>query len=400
MKSFKGIIFAHFLLAAGVGFLIYQAKSDFEVSAGVEIHAVADFDAPLSGDGGWVDVGSYGRCWRPREVAAGWRPYCEGHWMWTDCGWYWASDEPWAWACYHYGTWLDDPSEGWCWVPATEWAPAWVQWRAGEGYIGWAPCAPAGAVVAPGLFAFVAVNHFGDSISRSSVVFNDAAIIRQTAPVGGASPSREQREIGGRRQEVVVNTGPDVATVEKATGRKLTSVSIQDAVRQSPVPKNFQPGSRGGQAPDGVRPASPSETQPNRDGRPLQQPDTRPTVNPANDERQVPPAARQVTPAVPPTERPTETPRHEPATAPTEVRPNSPVLERPSTPLRETVPAPSQSHPTAPPRESAPAAPREEAPPHQEAPPPERGKDQGARPESGGVRRADLAGSLLGMSSI
>jgi hypothetical protein len=83
----------------------FNARADLEVSASVSIHAQADFYTPLSAHGAWVEVGSYGRCWRPASIAVDWRPYCNGHWDWTDCGWYWVSEEPWAWACYHYGNW-------------------------------------------------------------------------------------------------------------------------------------------------------------------------------------------------------------------------------------------------------------------------------------------------------
>src|SRR2546426_7680508 len=40
-----------------------------EVSAAVQIHARADFYAPLETHGAWIEVGSYGRCWRPTSVA-------------------------------------------------------------------------------------------------------------------------------------------------------------------------------------------------------------------------------------------------------------------------------------------------------------------------------------------
>src|SRR6266850_8446896 len=68
--------------------------------------------------------------------------YCNGHWQRTDAGWYWVSDEPWAWATYHYGRWDLNPRLGWVWVPRTEWAPAWVSWHQGGGYTGWAPLHP------------------------------------------------------------------------------------------------------------------------------------------------------------------------------------------------------------------------------------------------------------------
>src|SRR5205814_6988424 len=115
------------------------------------------FEAPLAAQGSWVEVQSYGRCWRPAGVAVEWCPYCHGQWVWTDCGWYWASDEPWGWACYHYGCWVYDPVYAWIWVPGTEWAPAWVSWRLGGGYIGWAPLPPRGFAVSLGAPQFVFV---------------------------------------------------------------------------------------------------------------------------------------------------------------------------------------------------------------------------------------------------
>jgi hypothetical protein len=63
-----------------------NARANFEVSAAVSVHATADFYAPLAQSGAWIEVGSFGRCWRPSGVAVDWRPYCNGHWVWTDCG--------------------------------------------------------------------------------------------------------------------------------------------------------------------------------------------------------------------------------------------------------------------------------------------------------------------------
>src|SRR5689334_23675614 len=81
----------------------YPARAAVDISAGIQINATADFNAPLQPYGTWVDFRSYGRCWHPTQIEADWRPYTVGHWEWTDAGWYWVSDEPWAWACYHYG---------------------------------------------------------------------------------------------------------------------------------------------------------------------------------------------------------------------------------------------------------------------------------------------------------
>ena len=95
--------------------------------------------------GGWVNVAGYGWCWRPTIVAyhAGWQPYCDdGHWVYTDCGWYWISGYSWGWATFHYGRWFQIPRYGWCWWPDTTWSPSWVCWRHDRDYCGWAPLPP------------------------------------------------------------------------------------------------------------------------------------------------------------------------------------------------------------------------------------------------------------------
>ncbi|MFX8813069.1 DUF6600 domain-containing protein, partial [Acinetobacter baumannii] len=74
---------------------------------------------------------------------AGFTPYrTGGHWVYSNAGWAWASDYNWGWAPFHYGRWAFDPMYGWFWVPGYEWAPAWVSWRSGGGYYGWAPLSP------------------------------------------------------------------------------------------------------------------------------------------------------------------------------------------------------------------------------------------------------------------
>ncbi len=92
--------------------------------------------------GEWLHVNGGVYAWRPLHVDVGWRPYTYGQWVWTDDGWFWASDEPWGWATCHYGRWYYDDYYGWVWIPGYEWAPAWVEWRYGGGCIGWAPLSP------------------------------------------------------------------------------------------------------------------------------------------------------------------------------------------------------------------------------------------------------------------
>ncbi len=125
--------------------------------ADVDVDVSVTFDTfhgALSPYGQWVVVGSYGRVWRP-HVAAGWRPYYNGRWEWTNEGWLWVSDEPWGWAAYHYGRWALDSHHGWIWVPGYQWAPAWVSWRYSGDVVGWAP-------LAPGVSVYVSVTSFHD----------------------------------------------------------------------------------------------------------------------------------------------------------------------------------------------------------------------------------------------
>ena len=186
----------------------------------VEVQTVADFDEPLQPYGEWVVVGSYGRCWRPRHVEGDWRPYCDGHWVETDQGWYWQSDEPWGWATYHYGRWDFDASYGWVWVPHTRWAPAWVAWRSGGGYIGWAPWPPGARFdhghdmrnpQAPDRnFVFVHENHFDQRVRPSTVVVNNTTIIHQTTNITNITIVNNRVQDGGPRPEVVAKaTGHD-----------------------------------------------------------------------------------------------------------------------------------------------------------------------------------------------
>jgi len=185
-----------------------------------------DFNNFLSPYGSWVEVEGYGRCWRPTVVVydSTWRPYCDrGHWVYTDCGWYWDSDYSWG-VTFHYGRWFRHDRFGWCWYPDTVWAPSWVTWRSGGEYCGWAPLPPF-AVYRPGLgfyyrgasvsvgfdfglgadfFTFVSVGHlcerhpryFREEHERATQIFHQTTIINnynvhdRTIVNGGISVDR------------------------------------------------------------------------------------------------------------------------------------------------------------------------------------------------------------------
>jgi hypothetical protein len=101
-----------------------------------------EFYDELEPYGTWVNDPQYGNVWIP-DAEDNFRPYAtRGHWVVTDYGNTWVSDYEWGWAPFHYGRWRYDDYYGWEWIPGHEWAPAWVSWRHGGGYYGWAPLQP------------------------------------------------------------------------------------------------------------------------------------------------------------------------------------------------------------------------------------------------------------------
>ena len=199
--------------------------------------------------GSWVDIGGYGRCWRPTAVIydAGWRPYCDrGHWTYTDCGWYWDSDYSWG-ATFHYGRWFHHARFGWVWYPDTVWAPSWVTWRSGGEYCGWAPLPPF-AVFTPGIgfmyrgarvamdfdfglgadcFMFVSPTHFCDHHPRSFCVepTRVTQIFHQTTIVNNYNVNNR----------FIVNRGISVEHISSATHHTIEPIhvgSLPNAGRQ------------------------------------------------------------------------------------------------------------------------------------------------------------------------
>jgi len=199
--------------------------------------------------GTWIDVQGYGRCWQPTVAVASpsWRPYCErGHWIWTDCGWYWYSDYSWGWAPFHYGRWCSYPRLGWFWVPDTRWGPAWVSWRYTSSHCGWAPLPPAAVFagggfhhggfsvgvgvdfgLSAGLYTFVGFGHFTDrsfynhrvSGGEATIIYNHSTVINNYTVNNSGT---------------VVNHGVPVNTVAHASGRTIPTVTVQTAIPGTP----------------------------------------------------------------------------------------------------------------------------------------------------------------------
>jgi hypothetical protein len=105
-----------------------------------------EFRTALTPYGSWRTVPRWGEVWVPARTTRDWQPYTAGNWVYSeDYGWYWISNSEeaeWGWVTYHYGRWAFDDTSGWVWVPGDVWGPAWVDWRRGDQYVGWAPLPP------------------------------------------------------------------------------------------------------------------------------------------------------------------------------------------------------------------------------------------------------------------
>lgn len=136
LKTARQIALLVFILT---GFA-YTQKAVAQPGFSVPVESFYDELAPY---GQWTQYPNYGNVWRP-NAGPNFQPYASaGHWVMTDYGNTWASDYPWGWAPFHYGRWLFDQAYGgWLWIPGSDWAPAWVDWRSGGGYYGWAPLGP------------------------------------------------------------------------------------------------------------------------------------------------------------------------------------------------------------------------------------------------------------------
>lgn len=122
--------------------LLFTLGTAHKVTAQNVMVSYQTFYDELSPYGQWVYDPDYGNVWIPNE-GNDFRPYgTRGYWAMTEYGNMWISEDPYAWAVYHYGRWTFNSYYGWVWIPGYEWAPAWVSWRYGGGYCGWAPLAP------------------------------------------------------------------------------------------------------------------------------------------------------------------------------------------------------------------------------------------------------------------
>jgi hypothetical protein len=194
----------------------------------------------LSG-GSWIEVADYGYCWQPDVVVSNssWRPYADGYWAYTDLGWTWVSYEDFGWATYHYGRWARLTDYGWVWVPGRdadlEWGPAWVSWRTGGDYVGWAPLPPGGVVIyeggaitghvdvefdiGPAYYNFVDIRYIGEPVLRERIFAptQNITYIQQTVNVTNIT----------YKNKVVYNYGPDINVINSHSSRPIQRLKLE-----------------------------------------------------------------------------------------------------------------------------------------------------------------------------
>lgn len=192
----------------------------------------AEFQEALEPYGHWERDPRWGEVWVPDDTPPDWRPYEYGHWIYTDeWGWYWISDpeeEDWGWVVFHYGRWAFDRRLGWFWVPGDEWAPAWVDWRYGDDYVGWAPLPPDEIIYEydeqPSYWIFVPprfmtarrLHPYMLAPSRRAYVFHRSHVINRT--------------LRFHRGRAAVNPGISPAFVARHTGRALPTYRVSPHV--------------------------------------------------------------------------------------------------------------------------------------------------------------------------
>ncbi len=185
----------------------------------------------LSPYGTWINYPDYGYVWAP-NAGPDFRPYSSnGNWIYTDAGWTWASNYSWGWAPFHYGRWFYENGYGWLWIPGNEWAPAWVSWRSGGDYYGWAPLGPRISVDVAlssynppvNYWNFVPSRYMGNPGWHNYYVneSRNVTIIHQTTIINNYS--------GTNRNRYSYAPGPDPNEVRRVSGSNFQQVQLREA---------------------------------------------------------------------------------------------------------------------------------------------------------------------------
>jgi len=387
--------------------------------------------------GDWQPGTQYGAVWFPRNVSPDWAPYRNGHWVnHAPWGWTWVEDEPWGYAPFHYGRWINMGGR-WGWIPGPPaarpvFAPAlvafaggisiggggvsvWFPLGPGEAYRPWYPCRPeyvdrvnitnitetrvvhvqktyvnivnvTNVTYVNQTNGVTAVSHndfaSGRAVAQSHVKIQPEQL-RHITVIEKPEPKPMPASFIARPVVHPVSVKVDRPVLVNSEGRLVQAKPGARPV-EVPVRPVAAPRPMGGRAvvapPPGARPA------PAPAGRPTAQP-VAPAERPAP--QPAPPAARPVPQPASPVARPENRPAPPPArpeARPTEPPPAPETRPTPPPARPETRPAPPpaerpEAHPTPPPQarpEAHPAPP----PAKPEAKPAPKPEDKNKKPES------------------
>ena len=169
-----------------------------------------DFKEELRRHGEWIVVAPYGRVWHPntQQVGPNFVPYLTGGgWVHAADGWNFETSWKWGQFVFHYGRWFVADDLGWLWWPDQARGTAFVQWRGGDGYTGWAPLPPELKTnrVAKPAWAFTKTRYLS---ARDAPTFqvkpeDVAHILEVTADLPATGPdAKEVSLVGGLDREV------------------------------------------------------------------------------------------------------------------------------------------------------------------------------------------------------
>src|SRR5580698_7851717 len=206
--------------------------------------------------GHWRYVADYGPVWAPANVAPGWAPYRNGHWVFVEpWGWTWVEDEPWGFAPFHYGRWAFVESS-WCWVPGPVYArpvyaPALVAFVGGGGFgfgvgigagVAWFPLAPREVYVpwyrtSPGYVNNVNITNTRVNVTQVTNVYNTTIINNNTTNVTRINYVNQHVTNGvtAVSHETFANARPVQANLAKVNQREIENAPVVHSIPVQPV---------------------------------------------------------------------------------------------------------------------------------------------------------------------
>jgi hypothetical protein len=210
----------------GITGVTTRAEAAVDINVGIFYDQLGQYGDWVTYDDEYVFI--------PGRVDAGWRPYTEGHWVYTRrYGWTWVSDEPFGWATYHYGRWGYSEDIGWYWVPGRRWAPAWVSWRRSNDYVVWAPLPPSrhggGIDVSIDITVGDIPDYYWVAVPTRRFLAPDIQVVVVNDDREIRNVVQHTEYVGTPRitNNIVVNNVIDVNVISRETGHKVEAVEVK-----------------------------------------------------------------------------------------------------------------------------------------------------------------------------